>query len=38
MFHLMNCHGEWAFLLAALVNLPLVGMWVRSKLHSDEES
>jgi hypothetical protein len=32
MLHLMNCHGEWAFALAALVNAPLLGMWARGRL------
>lgn len=25
MEHLFNCHGEWAILLAALPNLPIIG-------------
>jgi hypothetical protein len=32
MEHLLNCHGEWAMALAVLANLPLVGVWVRSRL------
>jgi hypothetical protein len=30
MEHLMNCHGEWAYLASALGSLPFVGMYVRA--------
>jgi len=33
MDHLLNCHGEWNALLAAiglLANLPLIGLWFRA--------
>lgn len=37
MEHLMNCHGEWLWLLQALAVLPFVGIWVRNKLHKHED-
>ena len=35
--HLFNCHGEWNAILAALGSAPLVGYWVRAKLHEHKE-
>ena len=32
MEHLTNCHGEWTFLFAMLSSVPIVGVWIRSKL------
>lgn len=34
MEHLLNCHGEWQGILAALTALPLVGAWVRALLRT----
>lgn len=34
MEHLLNCHGEWQALLAALAALPVVGVWARALLHT----
>ena len=37
MEHLINCHGEWNALFAMLSSLPLVGIYIKSKLggHND---
>ena len=35
MEHLLNCHGEWQALLAALAALPVVGVWARTLLHTN---
>jgi hypothetical protein len=35
MEHLLNCHGEWAMLLAVFANVPFLGLWLRARLHSD---
>jgi len=32
MEHLINCHGEWNVLFAMLTSLPLVGIYIKSKL------
>lgn len=37
MEHMLNCHGEWNAVYAALgllANLPLLGFWLRSRLAS----
>lgn len=31
--HIGNCHGEWNALFAMLVSLPVIGAWLRAKLH-----
>ena len=28
--HLSNCHGEWTMLALCFVQVPIVGLWVRS--------
>jgi len=32
MEHLTNCHGEWNALLAMLSTLPIIGIYIKSKL------
>ena len=32
MEHLTNCHGEWNALFAVLSSLPIVGIYIKSKL------
>jgi hypothetical protein len=32
MEHLTNCHGEWNALFAMLSTLPIVGIYIKSKL------
>ena len=32
MEHLTNCHGEWNALFAMLSTLPIVGIYIMSKL------
>lgn len=31
MEHLMNCHGEWMWVLQALAALPVVGLYIKSR-------
>ena len=38
MEHLLNCHGEWNALFAVLSSLPILGVWVRAKLHKDTDA
>ena len=30
--HLFNCHGEWGLIAAAVSSLPILSLWVKSKL------
>ncbi len=32
MNHLMNCHGEWNMLFACVSTIPILGVWIRSKM------
>jgi hypothetical protein len=32
MEHLTNCHGEWNTLFAMLSTLPIIGIYIKSKL------
>ena len=32
MEHLINCHGEWNALFAMISSLPILGIYIRSKL------
>jgi len=32
MEHLTNCHGEWNALFAMLSTLPIIGIYIKSKL------
>jgi len=32
MQHLINCHGEWNILFAMASSLPVMGIYIRSKL------
>ena len=34
--HLTNCHGEWNALFALIGSIPLVGIWLRTKLFKEE--
>lgn len=35
--HLSNCHGEWTLLVVVLAHVPLVGVWIRSRISRDED-
>lgn len=32
MQHILNCHGEWTFIAVVIAQLPLIGLWVKSRL------
>ena len=34
--HLMNCHGEWNALMAALASVPIAGTWIKIKVRKGE--
>ena len=38
MEHLTNCHGEWNALLAFLSSIPLLGIYLRSKIGGKNEN
>lgn len=42
MEHLMNCHGEWMWVLQILATIPFVGLWLKTYLsrrhdHKDDQ-
>jgi len=38
MEHLLNCHGEWQALFATISTLPIVGIYIRSRLGGHNEN
>jgi len=38
MEHLTNCHGEWNALFAMASSLPILGIFIRSKLGGHHEN
>lgn len=38
MQHLMNCHGEWGALFAFASSMPIMGLYIRSKLGGCDEN
>ena len=38
MQHLTNCHGEWNILLAMASSLPIIGIYIRSKIGGYNEN
>ena len=38
MEHLLNCHGEWNALFAMITSLPLVGIYIKSRLGGHNEN
>ena len=37
MQHLTNCHGEWNILFAVASSLPIMGIYIRSKIGGCDE-
>jgi hypothetical protein len=37
MEHLTNCHGEWNALFAMITSIPILGVWIRTKLNLPKE-
>jgi hypothetical protein len=37
MEHLTNCHGEWNALFAMASSLPILGVWIKTKLYNHKE-
>jgi len=38
MNHFMNCHGEWNLLFAMASTVPILGIYIRSKLGGTNEN
>ena len=32
MEHLSNCHGEWSALFACASTMPILGIWIKTKI------
>jgi len=37
MEHLTNCHGEWNMLFAMASSIPILGVWIKTKLNLPKE-
>lgn len=37
MEHFTNCHGEWNMLFAMATSMPVLGIWIKTKLNLPEE-
>ena len=38
MHHLFNCHGEWGVLFAFASSMPIMGLYIRSKIGGYHEN
>ena len=38
MQHLTNCHGEWNILFAMASSLPIMGVYIKSKIGGSHEN